>query len=248
MPKRGATADEKSGCRNMTQIKVCGLRPGDDLGFTSSPIVSHIGVVFVPQSKRYVNPMDVPAMLRGIDPRTRTMGVFANLGVEDVLQVLKTSGIRGVQLHGSESPTVCQRLKAEGYEVWKALRVDQPNEVSAATLLEQSVAYADAVDGLLYDAAPPKHVDPAVTGGHGAIFEWSILASLSRSSDLRRHLSLWVAGGLTPENVGDLLRVLEPDGVDVSSGVERQGRKDSRQISAFIEAVKQGDQAFSLSN
>lgn len=232
----------------MTQIKVCGLQPGDDLGFTAAASVSHIGVVFVPRSKRYVKPTDVPAMLSGIDPLTRTMAVFANQGVEDMLQVLKTSGIRGAQLHGSESTDVCQRLKSEGYEVWKALRVGQGNELSAAALLEQSLLYADAVDGLLYDAAPPKHADPSVTGGHGVTFEWSVLSSLSGFAQTRKHLSLWVAGGLTVENVGGLLRVFQPQGVDVSSGVERLGRKDSEQISAFIEAVKQGDQVSSLSH
>lgn len=232
----------------MTEIKVCGLQPGDDLGFTASARVSHIGVVFVPRSKRYVKPTDVPAMLSGIHPLTRTMAVFANQGVEDMLQVLKTSGIRGAQLHGSESIEVCQRLKSEGYEVWKALRVGQENELSPAPLLEQSLLYADAVDGLLYDAAPPKHAHPAVTGGHGVTFEWSILASLSGFAQTHKHLSLWVAGGLTAQNVGDLLLVFQPNGVDVSSGVERLGRKDSEQISAFIEAVKQGDQVSSLSH
>lgn len=219
----------------MTQIKICGLQPSDDLEFSKDERVHYIGVIFVPASKRYVEPLSVRPMVERVAQTARVMGVFAGSSIGEILPSLKESGVHGAQLHGQESPKTCLRLREEGYEVWKALKVS--DGVSPPELLRRILAYQDSVDAVLLDAAPPSSAESAVTGGYGRTFDWSVLDYLAEER-LKGMPRLWVAGGLNPENVGSLLGRFRPFGVDVSSGVELEGRKDLKKISAFIEAVK----------
>ena len=221
----------------MTRIKVCGLQPEDDLNFVEDERVSHIGVIFVPESKRYVAPDCAAQLVNRVRGRARVMGVFSDASLNRVRSDLRQSGAHGAQLHGDETPDMCHRLRNEGYEVWKALRVF--NEETAEELLDRISNYNGVVDGVLLDAAPPKGVPSGVTGGHGNAFNWGILSKLLLLAKNQSLAPVWVAGGLNADNVKKLLEYFMPFGVDVSSGVETNGRKDPQRISAFIEAVKQ---------
>lgn len=219
----------------MSGLKICGLQPGDDLSFATSTVVTHTGIVFAPRSRRYVAPGDAAQLSAQLRPHATVLGVFVDSTVEDVQAIVRIAGLSGVQLHGQETPEFCRSLRAEGVTVWKALSVPRNPNLSAvfAQTLE---AFYGAVDAILLDAPPPPNADAQVTGGHGHAFAWRDLPGLSAL--LRQPAPpVWVAGGITPENVSILLDTYSAAGVDVSSGVETEGRKSSDKIHAMMEAV-----------
>ncbi len=219
----------------MTGLKICGLQPGDDLSFTVNPVVTHTGIVFASLSRRYVSPADARALSDQLRTHTTVMGVFVNASLDDLLSVSATAGLDGVQLHGNEPVELCQTLREEGLVVWKALSVPRDNQ-GIPEFAQKARAYQGVVDALLLDAPPPKGADSQVTGGHGVAFDWRDLEVLTRELTNPRP-PIWVAGGVTPENVGLLFDTFSPDGVDVSSGVEVSGRKSAQRIYALMEAV-----------
>ncbi|MCL6598945.1 MAG: phosphoribosylanthranilate isomerase [Alicyclobacillus macrosporangiidus] len=222
------------------RVKICGLRPGDDLSFADSPWVSHVGFVFVPASRRYVAPESVRKMVAQLDGRAEPVGVFAGAGAEAVRAAAAQSGIRVAQLHGDEGPEVCDALREAGLQVWKSLSVASSGE-DAEALAARIALFAPHVDALLLDAAPPKSAPAGVNGGHGRPFDWRVLPKAIRVARTRTALPpLWVAGGIHADNIGDLLSVFAPDGVDVSSGVETEGRKDPRRIQALLNELAVG--------
>lgn len=223
----------------MTVLKVCGLRPGDDLSFVGE-VATHVGFVFVPASRRYVRPDEAGDMVDQLGQRATAVGVFVNEELDSILEIADRSGIQVAQLHGLESPEFCQRLQAHGIKVWKALSIPH-TDVALASVVDELAPFVGSVDSLLLDAAPPKNAQVSVTGGHGMTFNWTVLPQIEVRLQERvtggRIPPLWIAGGLSPENVTTLLETYRPDGVDVSSGVEVMGRKSLQRIHAMIEAV-----------
>ncbi|GMA48690.1 N-(5'-phosphoribosyl)anthranilate isomerase [Alicyclobacillus contaminans] len=222
------------------RLKICGLQAGDDVGFAASPRVAHVGFVFVPQSRRYIRPVQarelVEALPRGVAP----VGVFVNETLATIAAMLNEARVSVAQLHGDESPELCAELRASGYTVWKSLSVPRtdPNLDHLVAALDR---YSPVVDAILLDASPPKTAG-VVSGGHGQAWDWSILTQLLQRAGGKLPVPLWVAGGIRPDNVARLLETCLPDGIDVSSGVERDGRKDPARIQKLIEAVNQSDQ------
>jgi phosphoribosylanthranilate isomerase len=219
----------------MIRVKVCGLQPGDDITFAAHPRVTHVGFVFVPASRRYVPPDRARAVVDTLPSSVRAAGVFVDAPVPDVLACATAAGVRTVQLHGKESPQACKTLRDAGYEVWKALPV---TDMDPAAIAKEILRYAAAADAILLDAAPPKQAAPGVTGGHGRPFDWAILPRVGAAlADAGCDVTLWVAGGIRPDNVGLLLAQFVPAGIDVSSGVEENGRKSPEKIQALLEVV-----------
>ncbi|MBX5437068.1 MAG: phosphoribosylanthranilate isomerase [Alicyclobacillaceae bacterium] len=228
---------KQTGAGHAVGLKICGLRPGDDTGFTAHPVVRYVGVVLVPASRRFVPPAAARAITGALADGCRAIGVSVDADEAWLVDALEAAGLHGVQLHGAESPALCERLKARGYIVWRALPVAE-DRAGVPSVARQLALYADVVDAILLDAAPPKGAARGVTGGHGRPFDWSLLPEIVEAAGGRAKLpALWVAGGLTPANVPALFRVFRPDGVDVSSGVEENGRKSPALIQAMIEVV-----------
>lgn len=213
----------------LPRLKICGIQVGDDLSFTAHDCVHYVGIVFVKKSRRYVDPIASNAIVR--DAQCPAVGVFSDASVDDVVEVAKASGINVAQLHGSESAQMCQQLNTSGLKVWKAIAVagDGSNVESVRADIER---FRNLTDALLLDTKPVD--DRGVTGGHGKAFDWRVLKQLK--GDLQG-VDWWVAGGIRPENVTELLALQCPNGIDVSSGVETDGRKDSARISQLMEAV-----------
>jgi phosphoribosylanthranilate isomerase len=220
-----------------TQLKICGILPGDDLSFASHPTVTHVGFVFVEGSRRCVTPDQARALIRYLPPETRAVGVFVNQPTDQIRRTVEQVGLAVAQLHGSESTEDCRQLRTEGIRVWKAISVTRENP-DPRTIAEAIVHYAAEVDALLLDAAPPRGAGN-VAGGHGTAWDWSILGRVMDVLGDRALPPLWIAGGLHPGNVRDLLRCIRPAGIDVSSGVEVGGRKSTVKIHEMIEAVRE---------
>ncbi|WP_067618530.1 phosphoribosylanthranilate isomerase [Alicyclobacillus acidiphilus] len=213
------------------QVKICGMQPGDDLSFASHHLVTHVGIIFVEKSRRYVDPAAASRLVQAVGRRARTVGVFAHHDYDAILDVVGATGIDCVQLHGDESPELCKSLRSAGIPVWKAIPVPLA-EPNVEQIVSQIQRYRETVDGLLFDAKVPSVT--GVTGGHGQSFDWSILDVISQ---YLYELPWFVAGGLTPENVGRLLKSVKPTGIDISSGVETNGRKDPARIRQLLESV-----------
>lgn len=207
----------------MTQVKICGLTDPDLVRFAAQKGADWIGFVFVEASPRYVTEAAAATLLMQAG---RSVPVALLVNPDDAqIERIVALGIRTLQLHGSETPDRVAEIKsATGAEVWKAMGVATSED------LERTALYT-AADRLLIDAKPPEGADR--TGGHGLAFDWTLMQGWGAPKP-------WLlAGGLTPDNVGEAIRLTGAPAVDVSSGVERlKGLKDRALVQTFIEAAK----------
>jgi phosphoribosylanthranilate isomerase len=214
-------------------VKICGLREeATVLGMAGRP-VDYVGFVFAP-SKRRVTP-EQAARLQAAALRTpmrsgrppRTVGVFVDPAPEELERTLAEVRLDVVQLHGRETPEMCREYARRfGVEVWRALAAEA-EDGGGWTGPDRLAEYQGAVSTVLIDTAG---------GGTGRTFRWELIPAYMDAAR-RNGLRLFVAGGLSPDNVGDLLASYTPDGLDVSSGVETDGVKDNAKIAAFAERV-----------
>lgn len=204
----------------MTAIKICGLKTRDILAHVNTLPVDYIGFVFA-KSKRQVTAEQVADLTRDLPQNAKLVGVFVNESPLEILRIAEVAGLDVLQLHGDESPDTCRELRERsGLQVWKAWGVHQDERDAALR------DYRGAVDALLLDNQ---------RGGTGERFSWDAIPHLR---DYAGDLPLFVAGGLDPDNVTDLLTDHLPFGVDVSSGVETEGAKDPAKITAFVQKVR----------
>ena len=200
----------------MTRVKMCGMRRMEDIAAANSLMPEYIGFVFAPASRRYVSPEEAAALRQALDPGIRAVGVFVNEQFETAARLLAEGIIDIAQLHGSEDEEYISRLRdASGKPVIRAFRVRGEADLRAAE--------ASAADMILLDAG----------AGDGKTFDWSLLSSVSRP--------YFLAGGLTPENAAEAVKRFHPFAVDVSSGIETDGFKDSEKMRAFLRAVREED-------
>jgi phosphoribosylanthranilate isomerase len=162
-------------------------------------------------------------MVQRLPGNITAVGVFANESEEAMLEIARSVGLDQLQLHGDESPAMVSRLarNRRRLSVIKALRVNKPFRVA------QLAAYKRA-DAILLDGFSRK-----ARGGTGETFDWRV------ARRAKRHGRIFLAGGLTPENVGEAIRTARPYAVDVCSGVEsRPGKKDPQRMKDLVRAVK----------
>lgn len=209
----------------MTDVKVCGLMRHDDAALAARAGARWLGVILAPGFRRTVTPDEARVIFDSLP--ARPVGVFVDADELILRSVAEATGVRVLQLHGDEPPELAARMRAEGWEVWKAVRARDADDFSAA-----AARYAGSVDAILVDG-----YSPASHGGVGASFPWAAVAE--RLGELPEGMRLVAAGGLRPDNVAEAVRILRPHAVDVSSGVEsRPGRKDARAVRDFIRAVQ----------
>ncbi len=206
------------------RIKICGITQVEqgqalaDLGATA------LGFICVPSSPRYVPPEKISKIIAKLPQKTEKIGVFAHSQPDKIKQIVQNTGLTGVQLHGEESPEVCQEIKQTlpNIELIKAFRLKNIESLAQITL------YHSYVDTLLLDAYHPLQL-----GGTGQRIEQDILSRLTFS------LPWFLAGGLTPDNVIDALKAVQPDGIDLSSGVEHSpGNKDLNKAKQLFKNLK----------
>ncbi|BAC09824.1 phosphoribosylanthranilate isomerase [Thermosynechococcus vestitus] len=201
-------------------VKICGLTLPEQAIAIAQMGVSALGFITVPHSPRYVSAPTIAEICRQLPPAVLTVAVVANLDLEALANLVTTTGVQALQLHGSESPEFCQSVRQTfpNIVLIKALRVQ-----SAATLAAIP-AYASTVDRILLDAYHPQQL-----GGTGQPFDWTLLKAL--------HIPCpwWLAGGITPENCRQAIAQTQPQGIDLASGVEsRPGVKDLGRVAALL--------------
>ena len=207
----------------MTDVKICGLSTPETLTTAIEGGAKFIGLVFHPDSPRHVDIEVARYLAKSVPDSVEVAGLFVNPNDPTLMEVLTEVPLSMIQLHGGEAPTRVREVKElTGLPVIKAIPIEDRGDIMRAEL------YEGIADWILFDAKGEE-----LPGGNGRPFDWTILEGYSGGTP-------WMlAGGLTPENVGDALKILSPSAVDVSSGVESsKGMKDSGKIRAFIEAVK----------
>jgi len=200
----------------MTKIKLCGLSRACDIEEANLLRPDYIGFVFAKKSSRCVAPEKACELKKLLRPEIRAVGVFVNETPESVAELLNSGVIDLAQLHGREDAEYIRRLRdlTDGPLI-QAFKIRSKEDLSRAA--------ASTADEILLDAG----------AGTGTVFDWSLLRNMERR--------YFLAGGLNPENVQEAIRDLHPYGVDVSSGIETDARKDRTKMAAFVAAVREED-------
>ena len=204
------------------RVKICGITRHEDAELAVSLGAWAIGLIFHGPSPRRADPGVAAEIGAAYHRQAEVCGVFVNHPLEEVDRLVDACSLTMVQLHGDEGPVYCSEVaRRTGAKVMKAARVKD-----AASL--QALKAFRGVDFHLVDAHHPD-----LYGGTGESFDWKLLRSR------RSKVPLVLSGGLTPENVGDGIRAVQPWGVDTASGTEASpGVKDPDKVMAFFRAVE----------
>ncbi|MEZ7589583.1 bifunctional indole-3-glycerol-phosphate synthase TrpC/phosphoribosylanthranilate isomerase TrpF [Veillonella atypica] len=208
------------------KVKMCGISKVETIPAVVEAKPDYMGLVFAP-SKRQVTVEQAKILIEELHKQcinhydtkvVKTVGVFVNETLDNLVRIADTANLDAVQLHGDEDEAFIQSLKERtNVEIWKAVQIR-----SAADVEKWIDSSADI---LLFDA---YHKDER--GGTGEVFDWSSLDAFERP--------FMLAGGIDSTNVARAIRTVRPYGIDISSGIETNGVKDDEKITAFTKIVK----------
>ncbi|MER8749526.1 phosphoribosylanthranilate isomerase [Mesorhizobium sp. M1050] len=207
-------------------IKICGLKTDGAMAAALACGASHVGFIFFAKSPRYVDPAEAGRLREAARGKAMAVAVTVDAGDIFLDEIVAKMQPDMLQLHGAETPERVAEMKARyGLPVMKAL------PLSEAADLERIRPFVGIADRFLFDAKPPKGSE--LPGGNGVVYDWRILAGLDAGVDYM------LSGGLNAGNIGDALRLANPPGIDISSGVESApGVKDPALIEQFFRAVR----------
>jgi phosphoribosylanthranilate isomerase len=201
----------------MAKIKICGLTRIDDILIVNKVLPDYIGFVFA-KSRRQITPQQAKILKLSLDIRIKAVGVFVNEDINLISDICNENIIDFVQLHGDEDAEYIENLKKLVTKpIIKAIRLKTSQDILQAQ--------TTASNFLLYDTYHDKEY-----GGTGIAFDWSIIPKTEKQ--------IFLAGGISTENVVDAIKFVCPYCVDVSSSVETDGIKDNRKIVEFINKVR----------
>ncbi|MGE3466203.1 MAG: N-(5'-phosphoribosyl)anthranilate isomerase [Pyrinomonadaceae bacterium] len=208
----------------MTLVKICGITNLEDARHALDSGADELGFNFYRGSKRYISPQEAREIIDQLPITSGNVGVFVNEPIDELLETTEFVGLDGIQLHGDEDIAYVNRLNEKtNLFMIKVFPVSPAFDVSK--IGEWNVNFH------LFDTYSPLE-----KGGTGETFDWDTFGV---------DIYLWVpetaylAGGLTPENVADAIRIVRPYAVDVASGVESSpGKKDPRKVEEFIRNAK----------
>ncbi|MGK7926538.1 MAG: phosphoribosylanthranilate isomerase [Spirulina sp.] len=206
------------------RIKICGITKAEQGCAIAELGATALGFICVEKSPRYLPPEKMGEIIRQLPPRVDKIGVFVNCDIPAIAAIANSTGLTGVQLHGDESPEFCQQLRQQlpRTELIKALRIQTLADLGGVK------NYPRAIDTFLLDAYHPHQ-----RGGTGKTLDWQVL------QDFQPTQPWFLAGGLTPDNILAALARVRPDGIDLSSGVERSpGDKDLAKVAQLFAVLR----------
>jgi len=212
----------------MTHVKICGITTYADARHAVDCGADLLGFNFYEPSPRYISPAEAANIIDRLGTPARAVGVFVNEGVDRVHDIAITANIGAIQLHGDETARDVEHIRdSSRFDVIKAFRLGDGFDASVIALYPEIAVLIDAFA-------------PGVYGGSGNLADWETARQIVESGR-----KVYLAGGLTAENVADAVRSVRPFAVDAASGVETSpGKKDPRKIEAFIAAVRSADIEF----
>jgi phosphoribosylanthranilate isomerase len=210
-----------------TWIKICGTTSLEDALSSIEAGADALGFIFA-DSKRRVTLEQAQTIIRELPPQVEKIGVFMNHSAAEIAELVSQVELTGIQMHGKEVPQ----------QVYDSLPRDRRNSMRTI----KTVLVQQGSEITIDDAGAPGVVGAWLLdsgAGSGKTFDWHT----ARAQLREKKGSFIIAGGLTPENVGEMMRVFQPWGVDVVTGVEREpGRKDPEKLKAFVAAVRRAEQ------
>ncbi|MGB4781704.1 phosphoribosylanthranilate isomerase [Candidatus Methylomirabilis sp.] len=205
----------------MIRVKICGITSCEDAWVAVEAGADALGFILVKGTPRYIEPEAAAIIAAQMPPFVATVGVFIDRTPEEIDRIMSASGLSLAQLHGSETPRDCSRLRAPFV---KAIRVQGEQDLEVLHTYPQARAFL--LDTYVADRP----------GGTGRTFPWEIAAKAVRQA------RVILSGGLTPDNVALAVTQVRPYAVDVCSGVEASpGRKDHQKVREFIEQARKAD-------
>ncbi|MDP1809159.1 MAG: phosphoribosylanthranilate isomerase [Actinomycetota bacterium] len=202
----------------MVKIKICGITNLEDALLAADYGADALGFIFYPPSRRGITAEKAGEIIAKLPPFIFRIGVFVDEKPEKIQETVNACRLDGIQLHGSETLEYCRLFRRR---VIKSFRPENENSVKEIGDYH--------VDAFLLDSYHPE-----LMGGTGATFDWELAVAAKMFGP-----PVILSGGLTPENVAEAIRLVEPYAVDVASGVEAfQGKKDAEKMKNFIEQAR----------
>ena len=215
----------------MTRVKICGIKEKAHALGASRAGTSFIGLVMAPSPSQVTvaRAQEIVGAIREQHEPVEVVGVFVNMPAPAVNRIAQTCNLDWVQLSGTETWAYCQMINRPLIKVVHIEVGQSPEEIRDRLARGNEVLSQQRYRYLLDSRLGDRY------GGTGVTFDWDLAGAIARE------FPIIVAGGLTPENVGEAIETAAPWGVDVSSGVELNGVKSIVRIKAFIEAVRRAD-------
>jgi phosphoribosylanthranilate isomerase len=208
------------------RVKICGITRLDQALEIAAQGATELGFICVRRSPRYLEPTGIKEIVKGLDTKVNTIGVWVNENPGEIIKIVSETNLTAVQLHGDETVEYCQKIRQKlppKIELIKVIRVK--NKEHLATINN----YAHCLDTFLLDA-----YDPQIFGGTGHTINWENIR------DFQFQKPWFLAGGLTADNIKEALLKLKPDGIDLSSGVEKSpGDKDLEKVKALFDKLRE---------
>lgn len=215
-----------------TIVKLCGNKSKEDLIHSAQSSATHLGFIFVPGTKRYVNATSLKEWISDIRPNQKIVGVFVEPPLHFIDYVLEHVPLDVIQLHGNETvPYILNVKETFQLPIWKAIHHGEEG-------LSHMRLFSGVVDGYVVDSKVK-----GAYGGTGVTFDWEAIPDYKKESE-RQGVSCLIAGGIQPNNVRNIL-AYQPQGIDLSSGIETNDQKDPIKIEALMREVEQYDTSIS---
>jgi len=203
----------------MTYVKICGITNLEDALAAVDAGANMLGFNFYKPSPRYITPQQACEIVKQLPSSVLKVGVFVNEESVDVQGIMREAGLGALQLHGDESPKYCDTFN--GYYIIKTFAVTDTFDIQAAQAYD--------VEGIMLDT---KH--ERLRGGTGQVFDWSVAKQAASTIP-----KLFLAGGLSPENVENAIKTVRPFAVDACSALEdTPGKKNHERMRVFVNAVR----------
>ena len=204
--------------------KICGIKNEDTLMCCEDISVNFFGMIFYPKSPRNISIEDASNLQKKSENlNINGVGVFVNKNINEIEDIIKKVRLKYVQLHGSEDEEYIKTLKRIGVKVIKSISISNINDL-------RNIRNYNSSDYFLFDYKPMNNELP---GGNAKSFDWNILQNLNTNNPW------FLSGGVSIKNIQEILNDINPFGVDLSSGVEKElGIKDNHIINNFIDKLK----------
>lgn len=202
------------------KVKMCGMRREEDIIYANEIRPDYVGFIFA-DSKRYISPEMAEKFRKGLNENIKVVGVFVNEDVKRMAEIAKKVPLDVIQLHGEERKEDILELKkllGSEVQIWKAVRVRKREDVIKAMQLPAEKILLDSFAKNMY-------------GGTGKLLDISLLTGMNFSKPY------FLAGGLNTENIGDIIKKIHPYGIDLSGGIETDGKKDQKKMKKIMEIV-----------
>ncbi len=199
------------------KVKICGITNNDDALLSAELGADAIGFIFVKESPRYITPYDARKIIKLLPPFITPVGVVADATREEISDLIKATGIHCLQLHGSEPPDFCAVTSVPAY---KSFRINDG--------FDMQILFDYKVPAYLLDT----YVEGTI-GGTGKTFDWDIAVKAKTFG------KIILSGGLTPENIAEAVKKVQPYAVDLNSGVESApGKKDKNKLERVFKIIR----------